>query len=158
MERCEATITDHLERGIRPLAFTDDDYPPLLRHIPDPPPVLFAKGNVEALKVLDAVAIVGTRNATPTGLQVTSRIARFFAGSQFVVVRGLAKGIDSSAHEAAIETGITVAVLANPLDHVYPAENRPLADAILERGGNCLAGVTVDGFREESIKSKHLKQ
>ncbi len=133
--KSQSRVTDHLRVAIRPLAITDADYPPLLRLIPDPPPVLYAKGNIDVLKVLDAVAIIGTRSPTALGVDVASRAARRFAQSGFVVVSGLAKGIDSAAHSSACEDGFTVAVLANSLDTVYPAENRRLAEEILKSGG-----------------------
>jgi DNA processing protein len=135
LTKSQDLVSDHLTSGIRPIAITEEDYPPLLRSIPDPPPVLYAKGSIEILKVLDAVAVIGTRKPTAGGVKVASRVARHLASSGFVVVSGLARGIDSAAHRAACEVGFTVAVLANPLDKVYPAENTQLAEQIVQRGG-----------------------
>lgn len=146
LTKSQTIVSEHLTSGIRPIAVTEDDYPPLLRLIPDPPPVLYAKGNLLLLKVLDAVAVIGTRNPTTSGSKVARKIAGHLASSGFVVVSGLARGIDSAAHRAACEAGFTVAVLANPLDKVYPAENRELAEQIVERGGT-LVGELPKGER-----------
>jgi DNA processing protein len=158
--RSQSRVTDHLTADIRPLAITEADYPPLLRLIPDPPPVLYAKGNIDILKVLDAIAIIGTRSPTALGVDVASRAARRFAQSGFVVVSGLAKGIDSAAHSSACEDGFTVAVLANSLDTVYPAENRKLAERILKCGGTLVSELALgertfkNGFvRRDRIQS-----
>ena len=153
--RSQSRVTDHLTAGIRPLAITEADYPPLLRLIPDPPPVLYAKGNIDILKVLDAVAIIGTRSPTALGVDVASRAARRFAQSGFVVVSGLAKGIDSAAHRSACEAGFTVAVLANSLDTVYPAENRKLAEGILRGGGTLVSELALG---EQTFKNAFVRR
>src|SRR5690242_15371506 len=72
LNRSRTKIEQHLERGIRPIAFTEEDYPPLLRQISDPPPILYVKGSIDALRVLDVVAVIGTRHATDKGLEVAS--------------------------------------------------------------------------------------
>lgn len=120
--------------GVTALARLDPRYPSRLREIDDAPPVLYVRG---AWLPEDewAVAIVGTRRATAYGRQVTSEFARGLAVNGVTVVSGLARGIDTIAHRTALESGgRTVAVLANGLDHVYPPENRRLADEIVERG------------------------
>ncbi len=132
----QEVILQHHEVGVVPVPITDDKYPPLLKLIPDPPPLLFVRGNLEALSLADTVAVVGTRNATDRGKEVASRIAKYFGKSGYVVVSGLAKGIDTAAHKGALEAGAkTVAVLGTALDQIYPAENRPLAERIASDSG-----------------------
>jgi DNA protecting protein DprA len=157
--KAQSRIDHHLALGIRPIAITEDDYPPLLRHIGDPPPILYAKGNVEALNILEAIAVVGTRNPTEKGEKVASTVARYFATSGFVVVSGLAHGIDSAAHRAACESGRTVAVLANSLDKVYPAENRQLAERIIQRGGALVGELALDEktFRNAFVRRDRIQ-
>jgi len=126
----------HLENKVVPVALTDARYPPLLKLIPDPPPLLFIRGNIETLSLADTVAIVGTRDATERGREVASRIAKYFGKSGYVIVSGLAKGIDTAAHKGALEAGArTIAVLGTALDQIYPAENRPLAERIANDSG-----------------------
>ena len=107
-------------------------YPAALAEISDAPPVLWAQGN---LGLLDRpmVALVGARNASSLGLRMARRMAEGLGAAGLVVVSGLARGVDAEAHQAALETG-TVAVQAGGVDHIYPAENAKLAQAILEKG------------------------
>lgn len=112
----------------------DPGYPHLLREIVDPPSALFAKGD---LGLLDraAVAVVGSRNASPYGLSAASAIARALSAAGVTVVSGLARGIDAAAHRAALqEAGSTIAVLGTGIDQVYPATNRRLAGEIEASG------------------------
>lgn len=113
----------------------DDRYPKLLREIYDPPPLLYVRGDVNVL-ARPAVAVVGTRRPTPYGNQMAERLARDLTDRGLVVVSGLARGIDSSAHRGALEStrGTTLAVLGNGVDVVYPKESRKLFDRIAERG------------------------
>lgn len=121
-----------LEAGTHHLLFANDpEYPPLLRHIDDYPPLLFVKGDVEALK-RPMLAIVGSRNSTAYGRAVAYRIAADLADMGLLICSGLASGIDTQAHQAALDAGSnTVAVLGNGLASVYPAINRKLADRIV---------------------------
>ncbi len=120
--------------GVRLLTLEDPDYPRPLRNIADPPPVLYLKGELQAGDEL-AVAIVGTRMPTVYGRQVAEEFARGLAESGVTVVSGLARGVDSCAHRAALAAGgRTVAVLGSGLDIIYPGENRKLAAEIAERG------------------------
>jgi DNA processing protein len=118
--------------GAQILAFTETDYPPLLKHIAAPPPLLYAKGYPE-IASRKTVGMVGSRNASAAGLQITSEIARGLGSAGAVVISGLARGIDTAAHEAALPTG-TIGVIAGGIDIVYPPENTALHDAIAERG------------------------
>ncbi|MCA0754023.1 DNA-processing protein DprA [Paenibacillus sp. N4] len=112
----------------------DREYPQLLRETPQPPWVLYAKGNLELLK-RPAVAVVGTRVPTAYGRHAAAALAEELAAAGITVVSGLAKGIDSRAHEAALYgAGGTIAVLPTPIDSCYPSENLPLFRKIAERG------------------------
>ncbi len=121
--------------GTTILTYADADYPALLREIPDPPPVLFAAGDVGALAG-PCVAVVGARAPTPYGRAVAGRLAADLAARGAVVVSGMARGIDACAHRGALETpgGRTVAVFGCGLDIRYPPENADLAERIRERG------------------------
>ncbi|MGD0922996.1 MAG: DNA-processing protein DprA [Terriglobia bacterium] len=116
------------------LTFACDDYPPLLKQIPDSPLVLYVHGDVKVLSQ-HAVAIVGTRRPTAYGSQVAHRLAHDLAERQLVIVSGMARGIDSAAHHGAVEAkGKTVAVFGSGADVIYPRENRRLAEKIMETG------------------------
>ena len=116
------------------VTLADALYPPLLREIPDPPPLLFVRGNPEALLQLQ-IAIVGSRHCSVDGREVTATLAAALASSGLSICSGLARGIDSAAHAAALTVkGMTVAVLGTGADRVYPPGNRALAQGICERG------------------------
>lgn len=114
----------------------DPRYPPALRHIANPPLVLFFRGELFEFDFMHTVAIVGTRAATPYGSRIAKDMARDLARAGIVVVSGLAYGIDSLAHWGAIEGGgRTVAVLASGCDLCYPSSNKPLFNKILDGHG-----------------------
>jgi len=108
-------------------------YPDLLARIPDPPPVLFLRGEPTTLD-LPLFAVVGSRNPTEPGRRTARAFARHLAAAGLGIVSGLALGVDAAAHEGALETGVTLAVAGTGPDRVYPAHNRELAQAILRRG------------------------
>ncbi|WP_274651556.1 DNA-processing protein DprA [Paenibacillus humicola] len=121
-------------RGIRVLTVFDAEYPERLRQSPQPPWVLYTIGRTELL-TRPSIAIVGTRGPTAYGRRIASHLARELSECGIVVVSGMARGIDSMAHEGALEgSGGTVAVLGTPVDVVYPRENRALYRSIAERG------------------------
>ena len=128
-------LAEAADRGVAAIPIGDDAYPDLLRHLPDPPLVLWAKGDLAWLG-RPAVAVVGSRAATPAGLSIGRTLARGLASAGLVVVSGMARGVDAAAHEGALEadSGATVAVLGCGADRVYPAEHRTLAARIAERG------------------------
>lgn len=131
-------VAAHQSRGITVVAVDEPDYPPLLRLAGSPPPVLFVRGSLSTLQTSDAVAVVGTRAPTPSGMIVASRLAAAMVEAGFTVVSGLAKGIDSAAHIGALDAGgETVAFFGTAIDKVYPAANKDLA-ARIERGGGAL--------------------
>ncbi len=115
------------------LTWAHTDYPPQLREIKDPPPVLFVKGDLTALS-LPQVAIVGSRHCSRNGQTNSEQFARYFAQSGIVTTSGLALGIDTAAHKGALAAGSTVAVLAHGLDSLYPPRNRQLAAQIADQG------------------------
>jgi DNA processing protein len=121
-------------RGIRLVGLSDPSYPESLKQIYDPPPVLWVRGRCGP-ESAPAVAVVGSRAASPAGLALARTMARDLAASGLTVVSGLARGIDGAAHRGALEgQGRTVAVLGSGLDVVYPAEHAALAEAVQGRG------------------------
>jgi len=118
--------------GARFVALCEPDYPPALRAIDAPPPLLAVRGDL-ALLQKPMAALVGSRNASAAGLAMTERLARGLGAAGFVVVSGLARGIDACAHRASLATG-AVGVLAGGLDRPYPPENLALLDQMAERG------------------------
>jgi DNA processing protein len=143
----------HLHRAsahaIVPLPLDDDRYPPLLRAIPDPPVVLWSRGDTAHL-MRPSIAIVGSRAATPHGLEMAKRLAADLARAGLVIVSGLARGVDSAAHAAALAAGgATVAVLGGGLDRIYPPEHVGLARNIQS------AGVVVSEFPPQCPPRKH---
>jgi DNA processing protein len=118
--------------GVAFVAWGEPDYPARLQMIDDAPPLLTIRGDATAL-ARPMVAMVGSRNASGAGLKFTQMIARELGEVGFIVVSGLARGIDAAAHKASLATG-TVAVLAGGQDRIYPAEHASLLDAILPGG------------------------
>jgi len=131
----EKELAQAKQLGCRLLTWDEPAYPPLLREIYDPPPLLYVKGNVELL-TRHAIAIVGTRRPTPYGNQMAERLARDLAERGLVIVSGLARGIDSTAHKGALIStrGATIGVLGTGIDVVYPKENKKLYAQMEERG------------------------
>lgn len=119
--------------GAHLITLTDPRYPPLLAQIPDPPAVLYVRGDPLVLSE-PQIAIVGSRNPSPVGEQVTRELASRLAGLGLVVTSGLAVGVDGAAHQGALEAGRTIAVLGTGPDQVYPARHRELARRIAVAG------------------------
>lgn len=133
----KTAIEDEIARldrlGGRFVALIEPDYPDLLRHIGGRPPVIAIKGG-RGLDWSRTVGMVGARNASTAGLRMTRLLAGQLGGRDYAVVSGLARGVDAAAHAAALDTG-TIAVLAGGMDRIYPEQNVPLAEAIVDRGG-----------------------
>ena len=130
----EAEIEHCRQLGISLVARASDAYPSWLREIPDPPEVLFVRGQLEPRDRM-AVAVVGTRHASPYGVQQARRLAGQLARCGLTIVSGLARGIDAAAHRSAIEAGgRTLAVLAGGLERIYPPEHAGLADEVTAAG------------------------
>ena len=119
-------------------------FPNRLRSIPDAPDILFVKGKLPP-EDMPAVAIVGSRHDTRYGREQTLRIARELAEKGVVIVSGLARGIDTAAHEGALQAGgKTIAILGNGIRSVYPPENKDLARRILDQGGALISEFAPD--------------
>ncbi len=122
------------EAGAVSVTISDPRYPQRLREIFDPPVLLFARGRLELLDSL-MLAVVGTRRATPYGLAATERLAGDLARAGLTIVSGMARGIDTTAHKAALAAGgNTVAVLGCGVDVIYPTENRKIASELASKG------------------------
>jgi DNA processing protein len=125
---------DHvIEKGFHIITLSDMNYPPLLRWIPDPPPYLYVSGKL--LPQNHNIAVVGSRNPTAYGISAAKRLSESLAILGFTIVSGMARGIDSAAHEGALlGKGKTIAVLGSGLDNIYPPENCKLFEQISENG------------------------
>ena len=116
------------------LRLCDAEYPPMLKEIPDPPPVLYVRGQLACLHT-PQLAMVGSRNASPMGRETAHGFARQLAQQGLTITSGLALGIDGAAHEGALAgQGLSIAVTGTGLDRVYPARHRKLAEQILQQG------------------------
>ncbi|HWF10226.1 MAG TPA: DNA-processing protein DprA [Bryobacteraceae bacterium] len=122
------------ESGAQLVTLGDSRYPEALRKIYDPPPVLFARGRIELLASV-SIGVVGTRRPTPYGIAAAEKLSGDLARAGLTIVSGMARGIDTVAHKAALAVdGPTVAVLGCGVDIVYPSENRRLAAEIVAKG------------------------
>lgn len=128
--------------GVDIISIVDNRYPQALRQIFDPPPVIYVMGDLPkqvcmSYEHLRSVAIVGTRDASNYGLDISRQMAKDLANAGIAVVSGLALGVDSAAHKGTIEVeqGQTVAVLGSSLDHIYPSQNQQLVKQILDTHG-----------------------
>jgi DNA processing protein len=133
----EKEMAEAARLGVRFVAMGEPDYPKALQAVETAPPLIGVRGSTDILS-RPGVAIVGSRNASAAGLAFTERLARQLGEAGYVVVSGLARGIDTRAHKAALGAG-TVAVLAGGHDRVYPANNEPLLHAILDHGGSIVS-------------------
>ncbi|MBZ9812235.1 DNA-processing protein DprA [Mesorhizobium sp. CA7] len=129
----EAELEAARRAGARFVGIGEADYPPLLKTLDNPPPLLAVKGEGVVFR-LPAVAIVGARNASLAGIKMARMLAADLGRDGYAIVSGLARGIDTAAHKGSVSTG-TVGVLAGGLDVPYPPENAGLCDEIADRGG-----------------------
>ena len=122
------------KQNINILTWEDELYPPRLKEIEQPPPVLYTRGEI-TMEDHFAVAIVGTRRITPYGRQITEELASFLAGQGITVVSGLARGVDAVAHSAALKAGgRTIGVLGSGVDKIYPPEHLQMAEKMMKQG------------------------
>ena len=140
--QAEAELEAASRIGALPLFTIEPGYPPALAAVDVPPPLLYIRGNAAQL-VRPAVAIVGARNGSAAGQKLARLFATKLGEAGYVIVSGLARGIDAAAHEAALERG-TIAVLAGGIDNVYPPEHLELQEQIATRG--CLVSEQPPGF------------
>ncbi len=123
-----------LKAGAELISIADSRYPPRLKEIFDPPPLLFARGRIELLETL-MIGVVGTRRPTAYGTAAAQRLSKDLAIAGMTIASGMARGIDTAAHRAVLESGgDTIAVFGCGADEIYPAENRKLAGQIAEQG------------------------
>jgi DNA processing protein len=137
------------KQQIKTLFIKDKDYPQRLQHIDDPPLLLFSKGpaNLNAKRI---ISIVGTRNNTEYGKQVTEKIIRELPDEDLLIISGLALGLDGIAHRAALANGIpTLGVLAHGLNEIYPSQHRALAKEM------CIQGGLLTDFRNNTAPNKY---
>ncbi len=121
------------DKKIKLCSFYDEDYPPLLKEIPNPPVVFYYRGKIEARA--ERIAMVGTRHNTTYGEKVAQDIASELAEAGLTVVSGAARGIDTCAHKGALKCGRTVAVLGYGISRIPRHETKNLLEEIVERGG-----------------------
>ncbi|SMF51164.1 DNA processing protein [Xaviernesmea oryzae] len=133
VQEAERELEAARRHGARFIGIGEPDYPPALRQIEGAPPLLAVKGDLAAA-TRPSVGIVGSRNASIAGAKFAAMIARDCGRAGYTVTSGLARGIDTAAHRASLETG-TIAVLAGGLDQPYPPENVPLLDEITDGAG-----------------------
>lgn len=130
---CEAELAAARKAGASFIAIGEPGYPPMLRRMDQPPPLIAVKGEPRVFE-LPAVSIVGARNASLAGVKMAGRLASELGGAGYAIVSGLARGIDTAAHRGSLATG-TVAVLAGGIDCPYPPENLDLYAEIAASGG-----------------------
>ena len=123
--------------GVEILTYEDKNYPKLLKEISGPPFLLYVKSkNIKEIFNLKAIAVVGTRTPTNYGKKTTEMIVKQLVDKGWVIVSGLARGIDQVAHQTAVKSnGLTIAVLGTSLDYIYPPENKILAEEIFQKNG-----------------------
>lgn len=134
-EKAEKEIIHLHKNNIDPLFITHEKYPQRLLNCYDPPSMLYYKGaaNLNAPRI---IAVIGTRNYTDYGKKITEKLIDFLAGENILIVSGLALGIDSIAHKAALANQLeTIGVLAHGLSHIYPSIHKSLANEMMEKGG-----------------------
>jgi DNA processing protein len=133
-ERLNAALTWLEGESNHLLTLADSDYPSALLEIADPPPLLYLKGD-RGLLGRPGIAVVGSRNATPVGLQNAEAFSRSLSQSGLTIISGMALGIDAAAHRGGLDGGASsVAVVGTGLDLVYPARNKTLAKELVEKG------------------------
>ncbi|WP_144777290.1 DNA-processing protein DprA [Marinobacter maritimus] len=127
-------LLDCERHGIEIVSWQQPDYPEALRHIHDAPLVLFARGDVRLLSY-EQIGIIGSRNATPAGLDHARRFAAELSNRNLLVTSGLALGVDGAAHAGALDAGhATIAVIGCGLDRIYPNQHRRLGERVIEEG------------------------
>ncbi len=132
----QAELDKHHSHGIEPIPYGSEYYPLSLASTPNPPAILYVKGGRRILSDLPGVAVVGSRDTSPAGEEITRRITSQIVSAGYIVVSGLAIGTDANAHKAALQAkGRTIAVLAHGLEEAKPKQNSRLAQEILEKGG-----------------------
>ena len=134
--RAHLDLEKHTQEGISLIPYGSESYPSCLMNTANPPAILYIKGNVDILSECPGVAIVGARDISPAGEEITRRITAEVCTAGYVIISGLAIGVDAAAHKAALHSkGRTIAVLAHGLETAKPKKNARLGAEILERNG-----------------------
>ncbi len=135
VKAAEKELAEVKKLGVRLVSWDESEYPKRLLEIYDPPPLLYVRGDLQVL-ARHSISIVGTRRPTPYGNQMAERLGRDLADRGLVIVSGLARGIDSSAHKGACAAarGAAIGVLGNGIDVIYPKENKKLFALVEQRG------------------------
>ncbi|MNV52672.1 hypothetical protein D3C71_1447790 [compost metagenome] len=135
----------HKQLGISLIPIGETGYPKSLAMTENPPAILYVRGNLSILEQLPGVAVVGSREVSSNGLEITKRITSQLSKAGFVIVSGLAIGVDAMAHRAALQSkGLTIAVLAHGLEEAKPKQNARLGHEILENGGAWISEYPID--------------
>jgi len=148
VEDAEVELRQAEKIGARFITLGEPDYPPILRHSDQSPPVICIKGNIDILHE-KCVGIVGSRNCSVAGIKLTQRFAGQLGEKGYTIVSGLARGIDTAAHRASLLTG-TAAIFAGGIDHIFPEENTNLASSILDNNGICVTEMPI-GWQPKAI-------
>ncbi|AQX28048.1 DNA processing protein [Bartonella sp. JB63] len=148
LDDAEKEMQQAEKQSIRFVGIGEPDYPQFLKVVEASPPLIAIKGNCSIFQK-PSVGIVGSRNASAVGKKLTNQFAHFIGNAGFTIISGLARGIDSIAHQASLLTG-TVAVMAGGIDHIYPPENKKLYDDILANGGAIISEMPI-GWKARAI-------
>ncbi|GAB5038410.1 DNA-processing protein DprA [Bartonella henselae] len=148
LEDAEKEMQEAEKLGIRFVGIGEPDYPTFLKVTEASPPLIAIKGNVSVFEKA-SVGIVGSRNASAAGKKLAAQFAHFLGNADFTIISGLARGIDSIAHQASLQTG-TVAVMAGGIDHIYPPENKKLHEDIIANGGAIISEMPI-GWKPRAI-------
>lgn len=143
LEQVEAEMEASEQLGVKLIAACEPDYPPYLRAINPPPPIISVWGMTDLLSK-PCVAIIGSRNASANGQRFAAQMARDLSEEGLIIVSGLARGIDACAHRASLDTG-TIGVLGGGVDHIYPRQNEDLHLAMRDKGA--LVSESTLGYR-----------
>ncbi|MBB4076331.1 DNA processing protein [Bartonella fuyuanensis] len=141
LEEAEKEMQEAEKLGIRFIGMGEPDYPAFLKVTEASPPLIAIKGNVSVFQKT-SIGIIGSRNASAVGQKLAAQFAHFLGEANFVIISGLARGIDSIAHQASLTTG-TVAVMAGGIDYIYPPENKKLYENIIANGGAIISEMPI---------------
>lgn len=152
LERALHILHENKSHGIRTIIYCDKIYPENLKKIDNPPPVIYSKGANFTKKHIKALACIGTRTPSKFSVNATNYLIPQWVNEGFIIVSGLAIGVDTLSHISCLESkGTTVAVLAHGLDNIYPSENKELADRIISSGGTLISEYPV-GTKPEKYR------
>nr|WP_310788229.1 DNA-processing protein DprA [Fusobacterium nucleatum] len=149
-----------ISKDIKVISFFDSLFPERLKHIIDPPVLIFAKGNIDLLSEGINIGIIGTRNPSEHGKEVTKRLSKIFTEKNCNIVSGLAKGCDSIAHSSCLENnGKTIAILPSGVENVFPKSNLKLAKDIVLNNGILLSEYPINHkpFKGEYVERDRLQ-